>query len=165
MAEPMPSRGRTIALVVSLSLNLVLIGLIAAFLSRAVGVGLAVNQPGGQLAPAMIARGLTPEGQDKIRGIMDEHADAMQEAQQRARRARLAAFRSFAAPGYSPGAFGNALEQVRAADSVFEEEAILRLKDIINALTPDERKIVIARVRSGANRPPWWRRLLNRSGL
>lgn len=165
MAEAMPARGRTIALVVSLSLNLVLIGLIAAFLTRAVGVGLAVAQPGGQLAPAMIARGLSPEGRDKLRGIMDEHADAMREAQQHARQARMAVFRSFAAPDYSPGAFAAALEQVRAADSVFEEEAILRLKDIINSLTPQERKTVVDRVRSGANRLPWWRRLLNRGRL
>lgn len=165
MPEAAPSRGRTIALVVSLSLNLLLVGLIAVILSRAVGVALAVAQPGGQLAPAAIARGLSPEGQDKIRGIVDEHADAMLEAQQGARRARLAAFRSFAAPDYSPNAFANSLEQVRAADSRLEEEAILRLKDTINSLTPEERKIVIARVRSGANRLPWWRRLLNRAGL
>ena len=165
MADPMPSRGRTIALVVSLCLNLALIALIAVMLSRAVGVALAVAQPGGQLAPAMIARGLSPEGQDKIRGIMDEHADAMLEAQQRARRARMAVFRSFAAADYSPNAFANSLEQVRAADGIFEEEAILRLKDIINSLTPDERKTIVARVRSGANRLPWWRRLLNRTGL
>ena len=164
MAGATPSRGRAIALVVSLCLNVLLAALILGVLSRAVGGGF-IGQPGGQLAPGIIARGLSPESQDKIRGIQAEHRDAMQEARKGARQARLAAFRSFAAQDYSPNAFANSLEQVRAADGRLEEEAILMLRDTIGSLTPEERKAVIARTRSGANRFPWWRRLLNRAGL
>jgi uncharacterized membrane protein len=165
MADAVPSRGRTIALVVSLSLNLLLVGLIAVVLSRAAGGALAVAQPGGQLAPALIARGLPPEAQDKIRGVQAEHRDAMMEARRGARQARQAALRAFAAPDYAPGAFSDALERVRAADGKLEEEAILMLRDTVNGLTPDERKTVVARMRSGANRLPWWRRLMNRAAL
>jgi uncharacterized membrane protein len=155
-APSRPSRGRTILLVASLCLNLLLIALIVVGLSRAVQGGF-IAQPGGQLAPGQIARGLSPEGQAKVRGIIAEHRDAIREARQGARRARLSAFRIFASPDYTPDAFTTALEQVRAADSRLEEEAILMLKDTINNLTPDERKTIVTRVRTGANRP-WWRR-------
>src|SRR5581483_3087241 len=160
--SPVPSRGRTVALVMSLSLNVLLITLIVVVLSRAAGAGLAVQQPGGPLAPAMIARGLSPESQQRIRDVQAEHRDAMNEARRNARQARMAALRAFAAPDYSPAAFSQALERVRAADSVLEEEAIRMLRDTVNGLTPDERKTVVTRIRTGANRPPWWRRLVNR---
>jgi uncharacterized membrane protein len=163
MADPVPSRGRTIALVASLSLNVLLITLIVVVFSRTAAAVLAVGAPGGQLAPAVIARGLSPESQQRIRDVQAEHRDAMAEARRNARQARMAAFRSFAAPDYSPGAFAQALERVRAADSVLEEEAILQLRDTVNGLTPDERKIVVTRARTGANRQPWWRRLINRA--
>ena len=163
--SPVPSRGRTIALVVSLGLNVVLISLIAVVLSRAVGGGLVVGQPGGQLAPGVIARGLSPESQQRIRGVQAEHRDAMMDARRDARRARQAAFRTFGAPDYSPAAFAQSLEGVRAADSALEEEAILMLRDVINGLTPDERKTVVTGARTGANRVPWWRRLMNRAAV
>ena len=158
MADGVPSRGRAIVLVVSLCLNLVLIALIVVGFTRATGGGF-IGQPGGQLAPGVIARGLSPESQGKVRDIVAEHRDAMREARQGARRARLAAFRTFAAADYSQTDFAQALERVRDADSKLEEEAILMLRDIINSLTPDERKIVVTRARTGANRP-WWRRVL-----
>ena len=56
--------------------------------------------------------------------------------------------------------YGAAAEQVRTADSLLEEEAILRLRDTINSLTPEERKPVVDRVRSGATRPLWRRLFL-----
>jgi len=153
-----PSRGRTIALVLSLCLNVLLIAMIVVSLGRAVQGGF-IAQPGGQLAPGQIARGLAPDDQAKVREIIAQHQPAMRQARQAARRARQAAFRVFAAPDYTPDGLAQALEDVRQADSKLEEEAIALLRDTVDTLTPDQRKTIIQRARSGANRP-WWRRLI-----
>ena len=154
MPSPVPSRGRTIALVVSLGLNVLLITLIVVVLSRAAGGGLVVGQPGGQLAPGVIARGLSPESQQRIRdraGGTSRCHDA-KPAATRARRGWRPSAPSLRRD-YSPAAFAQSLERVRAADSVLEEEAILMLRDIINGLTPDERKTV-DRPRPHRRQPP-----------
>jgi hypothetical protein len=83
----------------------------------------------------------------------------LRDARQAARRARLAAFRVFAGQDYSPESFAAALDQVHAADNKLEEEAIGLSRDVITSLTPDQRKTIVERIRTGANRP-WWRRLL-----
>ena len=158
--QPRPSRGRAVALVLSLCLNVLLIGLLVVGLGRAVQGGF-IAQPGGQLAPGQIARALAPADQAKVRGIIAQHQPAMRQARQGARRARLAAFRIFAAPDYTPDAFAQALEAVREADSRLEEQAIALLRDTVDTLTPDQRKAIVTRARSGANRP-WWRRILGR---
>jgi uncharacterized membrane protein len=157
MADPAPwSKGRTLLLLLSLCLNVALIAFLFVLLTRAVAGGF-IGQPGGQLAPATIAQGLSPESQAKVREVQALHAEAMRQARQAARRTRLVAFRIFAAPNFNPDSFGQALEDVRAADARLEEEAILQLKDVINGLSPDERRTVVTRIRTGANRP-WYRR-------
>jgi uncharacterized membrane protein len=150
------SRGRNIVLMVSLCLNVALIAFFVTGVGRAVNRGF-IAQPGGQLSPGSIARGLSGPQQDKIRDIIASHLPAMHQARQGARRARLAAFRAFAAPDYNPDTFAKALDDVRAADGRLEDEAIAALRDTTDKLTPEERQTAITRVRNGANRP-WWRR-------
>jgi uncharacterized membrane protein len=155
-----PSHGRSILLVVSLCFNLALVGLVVVGFTRAVGGGF-IAQPGGALAPAAIARGLPQDEQDRIRAILAGHQEGMRAARRAAQRARREAFRVFAAPDYKADGFAKALDAVREADGRLEDQAIARLLDTINTLTPAERQTVIDRVRSGANQP-WWRRLLRR---
>ena len=154
------SRVRTIVLVLSVCLNALLIGLLVVFLTRAATV--AVRQPGGQVAPGAIIQGLSPESQAKVREVMQLHAEALRQARQATNRTRLIAFRTFAAVNFNSDAFNQALEDVRAADARFEEEQILQLKDVIDELTPDERRTVVTRIRTGANRP-WYRRWFTRT--
>ena len=116
-----------------------------------------IAQP-GVMAPAQIARGLPPQQREKILDIVAEHRDAMREARQQARRARLAAFRIFAAPDYTAGDFARALDQVRAADATLEQEAVALQRDVVNTLTPDERTQIAERIRARRG-GPWWRRL------
>ena len=146
MDEPKtPSRVRTTLLVMSLCLNVGLIALILVGIGRA-GTGF-IAQP-GVMAPAQIARGLPPEQRGKILDIVAEHRDAMREKRQAARRARLDAFRVFAAPNYVPGDFARALDQVRAADAALEEEAVALQRDVVNVLSPEERARIAERVRA-----------------
>lgn len=160
MDEPKPSRVRTALLVVSLCLNVGLIAMILVGLGRAAGTGF-IGQP-GVMAPAQIARDLEPPERQKILDIVAEHRDAMREKRQAARRARLEAFRVFAAPTYIAGDFAKALDQVRAADAALEEEAVALQRDVVNVLTPEERAHVAERVRE--RRTPWFRRLMQGGG-
>ena len=158
MSDPAPaySRTRTTLMVMSLCLNVGLIALILVGIGR-VGTGF-IAQP-GVMAPAQIARGLPPQQREKILDIAAAHRDAMRERRQAARRARLEAFRIFAAPDYSAGDFTRALDAVRAADAALEEEAVALQQDMVNILTPEERKLIAERVKARRDRPAW-RRLL-----
>ena len=157
MEDPKPSRVRTTLLVMSLCLNVGLIALILVGLGRA-GNGF-IGQP-GVMAPAQIARGLPPQQREKILDIVAEHRDAMREKRQAARRARLEAFRAFAAPTYVAGDFAGALEQVRAADAALEAEAVAMQRDVVNVLTPEERARVAERLRERRGARPWLRQMM-----
>lgn len=157
-AAPTPSysRTRTTLMVMSLCLNVGLIALILVGIGR-VGAGF-IAQP-GVMAPAQIARGLPPQQREKILDIVAAHREAMRERRQAARRARLEAFRVFGAPDYSAADFTRALDAVRTADAALEEEAVALQQDVVNTLTPAERKLIAERVQARRSRP-FWRRLM-----
>jgi uncharacterized membrane protein len=160
MADPAPprtewSRSRATLLVMSLCLNVGLIALILVGIGR-VGPGLLGGQ--GVMAPRQIARVLPDAGRQKVQGIMAEHRDALRERRRAARDARLEVFRVFTAPTYVAGDLAHALDQIRVADAALEEESVAQQRDVINSLTPDERKQIADRVRERRGRP-WWRRL------
>ena len=153
-------QGRSLLVVVSLCLNLLLIGWLAVMLTRTAATGFIAAQPGGALAPGNIARSL-PAEQEKIRGIIDAHQEDVLQARQAAQRARREVLRVFASPNYTPSAFAAALDAVRDADSRLEDQAIAQQLDAINTLTPEERQTVITRIRTGANQP-WFQRTWRR---
>ena len=159
MANPAPSRTRTTLMVMSLCLNVGLIVLILVWIGR-VGPGLIGGS--GVVAPAQIARVLPDAGRQKVQGIMAEHRDALRERRRAARAARLEVFGVFTAPTYVAGDLARALDQVRAADASLEEESVAQQRDVINSLTPDERKLIADRVRERRGRS-WWRRLIRQT--
>ena len=150
------SRTRATLLVMSLCLNAGLIAFILVGIGRVSQV--LVAGP-GVMGPAQIARELPDAGRQKVSGIMAEHQDALAEKRLAARIARQHVFRALISPNYLPGNFANALDQVRAADAALEEESVAQQRDVINALTPDERQRIVSRILE-RRRPPWWRRLL-----
>lgn len=158
MDEAKPSRIRSTLLVMSLCLNVGLIALILVGIERG-GTGF-IAQP-GVMAPGQIARGLPPQQREKILDIVAGHRDAMREKRQAARRARLEAFRAFAAPTYMPAEFAAALDKVRAADAALEEEAVALQRDVVNVLTPQQRARIAERVRERrAGDRPFLRRMM-----
>ena len=161
MVDPASSRSdwartRATLMVMSLCLNVGLIALILVGIGR-VGQGLIGGS--GVMAPAQIARVLPDAGRQKVQGIMAEHRDALRERRRAARAARLEVFRVFTAPTYVAGDLARALDQVRATDASLEEESVAQQRDVINSLTPDERKLIADRVRERRGRS-WWRRLV-----
>lgn len=155
MADPAPSRTRSTLLVMSLCLNAGLIALILVGLGR---VGPAIMGPGA-MAPVQIARELPDAGRQKVLAVMAEHRDALREKRRAARAARLAVFQVITAPTYVAGDLSGVLDQVRAADAALEEESIAQQRDVINALTPDERRLVAQKVRQRRRRSLWLRLL------
>jgi len=153
---PSYSRTRTTLMVMSLCLNVGLMALILVGIGR-VGAGF-IAQP-GVMAPAQIARGLPPQQREKILDIVAAHREEMRERRQAARRARLEAFRVFAAPDYSAADFTRALDAVRTADAALEEEAVALQQDVVNTLTPAERQLIAEQVQARRARP-FWRRLM-----
>ena len=161
MADPASSRTdwartRATLMVMSLCLNVGLIALILVGIGR-VGQGLIGGT--GVMGPAQIARALPDAGREKVQGIMAEHRDALRERRRAARAARVEVFRVFTAPTYVAGDLARALDQVRAADASLEEESVAQQRDVINSLTPDERKLIADRVQARRGRP-LWRRLM-----
>jgi len=161
MADPAPgqSRTRTTLMVMSLCLNVGLIALILVGIGRAGG---RFNAQPGMMSPAQIARGLPQERREKIFDIVALHRDGMREKRQAARQARQEAFRVFGAPDYSSGDFTRALDGVRMADAALEEEAVAQQQDVVNMLTPAERKSIAEQIKARRERPAW--RRLMRSG-
>jgi len=143
---PKPSRGRSIALVVSLALNVLLAALIVVGVMRAMDRAF-LARPGGVLAPAAVMRELPEDRRDAIRAVQMKHRQAMQADRSEARRARLAVFRIFAAPQFDMDAFDKASAQVRDADHALEDESIAMVHDVAAALTPEERREVAAKAR------------------
>ncbi|HEY4275005.1 MAG TPA: periplasmic heavy metal sensor [Rhizomicrobium sp.] len=159
MADATPSRARTILLVLSLCLNVGLIALIAIGIGRSGGRFFAGP---GVMAPGQIARGL-PQGQrEKILDLVAEHGVAMRDRRRASRHARSEALRVLEAPDYAAADFGRALDGVRAADAALEEEAISLQRDVIDTLTPAQRKDVAERIRA-RRAGPWWRRSVRRN--
>jgi Spy/CpxP family protein refolding chaperone len=140
-AAPAAKRSN-VALVVSLCLNLILIGVIAMGLWRA---HLMMMPPGaerpGMLAPQILMR-LAPAEADKIRAIMEAHRDRLIQLHQTAMEARRAAHNVFQSSDYNRQAFDNALERVHQADAALETERLKMLSEIIATLTPEERRTV-----------------------
>ena len=135
----------------SLCLNVGLIALILVGIGR-VGAGF-IAQP-GVMAPAQIARGLPPQQREKILDIVAEHRDAMREKRQAARRARLEAFRVFAATDYVRRRFRAARWTGCAPPTrQLEAEAVALQRDVVNMLTPEERARIAERVRARARAP------------
>ncbi|MES2255110.1 MAG: periplasmic heavy metal sensor [Pseudomonadota bacterium] len=153
-SSPASGRTRTTLMVMSLCLNVGLIALILVGIGRVGGRSFA--QP-GVMAPAQIARALTQERREKISDIVALHRDGMREKRQAARRARQEAFRVFGAPDYSSGDFTRALDAVRMADAALEEEAVALQQDVVNVLTPAERKSIAERIKARRERLRWWR--------
>jgi uncharacterized membrane protein len=157
-SEPPPSFGRTRTTLLAMSL-LLNAGLIALIL---VGIGRMrasfIAEP-GVIAPTQIARGLPPQQREKILDIVAAHRDVMRERRHAARGARLEAIRVLGAADYAAADFMRALDAVRTADAAFEEEAVALQQDVVDTLTPEQRKLVAERAQAQSR--PFWRRLMH----
>jgi len=140
-----PNSWRNVLLVLSLCFNVALVAILAVGAVRMVTAARApfIAQPAGSLAPGQVLRSLSPERRQALQALMRQHRPALVQLRQAARQARQESFRIFSAPQFDSAAFNAALERVSAADGALEDEAVAQAKDLVAALTPQERQKVI----------------------
>ena len=140
-----PNSWRNVLLVLSLCFNVALVAILAVGAVRMVTAARApfIAQPAGPLAPGQVLRSLSPERRQVLQALMRQHRPALVQLRQAARQARQESFRIFSAPQFDSAAFNAALERVSAADGALEDEAVAQAKDLVAALTPQERQKVI----------------------
>lgn len=161
-AAPTPSRGTgrsNVALIISLCINLIFAGIIAAAFVRLHvfpphrfggpdmmgmhGHGMQLWQMQQSLTPQAFQRA-APAKSDKIEAIIDAHRQHIRELGQSSMNARRDAFQVFQAQNFDRKAFDTSLDRVQSADAALEKEILAVVSESAGTLTPDERKAVAA---------------------
>ena len=152
--ESRAAQGRShAALIISLCVNLLLVGLIAMALWRAYlphpmagmgpgpGQGRELGLGQGPLNPHTLIR-FAPDEAGKIRKIMEDHGERIQILRIEAIDARHRAMLTFADPQFTPQSFAKALDDVKSADAALEAEALKVVSESAATLTPAERQVI-----------------------
>ncbi|HVU19950.1 MAG TPA: periplasmic heavy metal sensor [Rhizomicrobium sp.] len=144
MSDPVrPKRQPSVLLIVSLCLNLALIGLIAITMMRTGMRHFEPHEGKRGLSAQMLMRRI-PAEEDKIRSILQSHRQKLHELRRAAMKARVDAFEMLQAKDFKADAFAKSLQAVQAADAALEAESTKITAESISALTPDERAAIIA---------------------
>ncbi len=152
-----PKRGPSVALIISLCLNLIFIGVIAAGVFRAAMMHPPQTMAGQGLFAPRILMATVPSATDKIQNILDAHGSKMDELRFEAQSARRDARRTFMGHNFSQASFDQSLERVKSADAALEAEVLKVMSETVATLTPDERRAFAEKIKE--HNRPWWRRL------
>ncbi|MGC9952767.1 MAG: periplasmic heavy metal sensor [Rhizomicrobium sp.] len=143
MSNGSPQRKSNLVLIVSLCVNLILVGVIAMGVFRVFhhgpmfGGGHGFGR--GELAPHALTH-LVPAETDKIKNVVAAHRDRILLLRSDAMAARQDVQRIFAAPDFNQKAFDQSLERVGAADAALEAEEMKVVSESVATLAPDERR-------------------------
>jgi uncharacterized membrane protein len=154
-----PKRGPSVVLIVSLCLNLALIGLIAIAMTRGPR-GFEPHEPKGGLSAQALIR-MVPAEESKIRSIMEAHHARVHELRGDAMRARAESFGVLSSPEFREDDFAKSLADVEKADAALQSEIMKLTAESVASLTPAERQVVAAKVK----RPDrsWFKRFMRGS--
>lgn len=149
MSDPAitPKRQLSVLVIVSLCLNLALIGLITITYMR---TGLRHFEPRHEGKITLSAQSLmrmVPAEQAKIQSIIDAHRKQVRELRQHAIDVRAEAFRLLEAQDFSPDNFAKSLAAVQTADAALEAETMKVTAESVAVLTPAERETVAGQVK------------------
>jgi Spy/CpxP family protein refolding chaperone len=145
VSEP-PAKRSNVALIVSLCLNFILLGVIAMGAWRAhemMMMGPPLPPGGTGMAPQMLMH-LVPGEADKVRAVLEAHRDRLMALHRDAMEARRGARSVFLAPDFTRQSFAAALDRVHKADEALEVEHLKVMAETAATLTPEERKTVDA---------------------
>ncbi|HTT98012.1 MAG TPA: periplasmic heavy metal sensor [Rhizomicrobium sp.] len=140
-----PKRQPSVLLIVSLCLNLALIGLIAITVMRTGLHRFEPREPKLNLNAQSLMR-MVPAEQAKIQTIIDTHRKQMRSLRRQAMEAREESFRLLEAKDFSADDFAKSLASVDAADAALEAETMAMTAQAVAALTPQERADIAAKV-------------------
>lgn len=162
------AKGTNIALIVSVCLNLILVGLIVTAVVRIAlfhpmfGSLMAQHPPGRGIVVQQVLsmRALmhaAPAERAKLRAVAVAHRDRVKALRQEALDARQDVLNRFSQPDFDPAAFDAAVKRMHEADSALESEVLKIMYESAVTLTPEERQAVVQQYKDDDG--PWrWRR-------
>ena len=147
MSDPVitPKRQPSVLLIVSLCLNLALIGLIAITVMRGGMHRFERHEDKLSLSAQSLMR-MVPAEQTKIQAIIDAHRPKMRELRHQAMLARGEAFQFLEAKDFRADDFAKSLASDDAADAALEAETMTMTAQAVAVLTPRERADIAAKV-------------------
>jgi uncharacterized membrane protein len=148
-ALTLPPRRRRWPFILSLCLNVALIGFIAMVGWRVTHLDRAVGSAGGPLAPRHLMREY-PASRDAINHVIGAHTAKVLALREDSRQARVAALHALTAPNYSAQNLQAALARIATADAALEAEALAMGGDSIATLSTADRQSLAARVKRRA---------------
>jgi len=141
-----PRRAPRLFLIVSLCLNVALVGLIAMAAVRTQGRAFEPHEGHGGLNAQALMR-LAPAEKDRIEAVVKSHHAAMHALRADAMEARRKAFDLLAARDFDAKAFAASLDAIQSADAALEAETMKQTAQSVAVLTPAERTAVADGVR------------------
>lgn len=160
MSGTAPASGKShVALIISLCVNLLLVGVILMafvrmhFFAPPFGPGMMDGHGRGHgMMLWQTQQALTPQAflhaapakSDKIRSIMGAHHPRVRDLSMSSIDARKEALRVFAAPNFDKSAFDQSLAHVLSADAALEKEILSVVSESAGTLSPEERRAVAA---------------------
>ena len=144
MSEVPVRQKASLLLIVSLCLNVALLGVVGVMLWRS-NEQPEPRAPKAGLSAQMLIR-LVPAEKTKIEAIVLQHRPHLHELRSEAMRARVEAFRLLTETNFDSAAFAKSLARVQAADAAFEAETMTITAESVAALTPQERALVAGNV-------------------
>ena len=152
-----PSRKTNVALIVSICINVLLVGVIAMALVRASMIhpmwppfsNVKQIEKRGVIPVQMVLNPrlmmqAAPNERDKIRAVIESHRDKVRTLRVASMGARREVMRQFENPKFDKAAFEQSLARMHDADTALETEVLAVMADSAATLTPEERKAVLS---------------------
>ena len=146
-----PAPRRSILLILSLCLNVVLVVMIVVGIANTLHGG---GPRGGPFAPESLRDSASADERVKIDAIIAAHAGKISELKQAAKAAHRAVFKMFADANVDPVAFETTIDKAQDADNALRREFATVTAQCAAQLSPSERQAVVEKAR---HRFMWWR--------
>ena len=145
MSEAPVRQKPSLLLILSLCLNVALLGVVGVTLWRTNEQELEPRAPRAGLSAQMLMR-LVPAEKTRIEAILLQHRPHLHELRSEAMRARVEAFRLLTESHFDSAAFAKSLADVQTADAALEAETMTITAESVAALTPQERALAAGKV-------------------
>ena len=139
-----PQPRRSTALIISICLNIALIAMILAALASAFFRPFPHHWEGGPLGLHAMMDIAAPQERARIEDIVERDRPQLKALADRARDARVAAYKIFAQANFSRDAYSKALDQARQANDALQAEVSAMMVDAAAQLSPEERQTLAA---------------------
>ena len=139
VTQPAPRR-RSIALIISICLNVALVAMILAAAASLFFHRFHGHWEGGPLGIHAMMDVASPQERARIEDIVQRRRPHLHDLSEKARAARAAAYKIFALPSFDQAAYVKALDQVRLENDALQAEVSMMMAEAASQLSPGERQ-------------------------